>query len=98
MKLTVKKEEQKSSSLLKLAKDPYIMIVCGALIVSGMAISSCEPSLPLWMIQTMNNPPSWQLGLAFLPASGSYLISTILFGYIGHKIGRLICNIVFHGI
>jgi DHA1 family solute carrier family 18 vesicular amine transporter 1/2 len=88
----IKREEQKGPSLIILAKDPYILIACGAMTVCSMTISAVEPTLPLWMIKTMNNPPSWQLGLAFLPASLSYLISTVLLGPIGNKFGRYVAT------
>jgi DHA1 family solute carrier family 18 vesicular amine transporter 1/2 len=52
-----------------------------------MGIAMMEPSLPIWMMNTMN-PEKWQLGAAFLPASISYLIGTNLFGPIAHKMGR----------
>ncbi|KFM62307.1 Chromaffin granule amine transporter, partial [Stegodyphus mimosarum] len=47
-----------------------------------MGIATLEPSLPLWMMDTMN-APKWQQGAAFLPASISYLIGTNLFGPLG---------------
>lgn len=71
-----------------------------------MGIAMLEPSLPIWMMDTMC-APKWvtavskkftsrnlhallkqQLGVAFLPASISYLIGTNLFGPLGHKMGR----------
>lgn len=53
-----------------------------------MGIATLEPSLPLWMMDTMN-APKWQQGAAFLPASISYLVGTNLFGPLGHRMGRL---------
>lgn len=52
-----------------------------------MGIAMLEPSLPIWMMDTMC-APRWQLGVAFLPASIAYLIGTNLFGPLGHKMGR----------
>ena len=52
-----------------------------------MGIAMLEPSLPIWMMDTMC-APKWQLGVAFLPASIAYLIGTNLFGPLGHKMGR----------
>jgi MFS family permease len=66
-----------------------------------MAISFLEAAMPLWMIETMNDPPAWQLGLALLPVSLSYMIGAYAFGRIGHKLGRLLilvtktCDIIF---
>ena len=52
-----------------------------------------EPSLPIWMINTMHSE-NWQLGAAFLPASISYLIGTNLFGRIAYKFGRWLCSMI----
>ncbi|KAG8441086.1 hypothetical protein GDO86_006725 [Hymenochirus boettgeri] len=74
-----------------LLKDPYILVAAGALGVSNMAIGIMEPTLPIWMMETMCSP-NWQLGMAFLPASVSYLICTNLFGILSHKLGRWLCT------
>ena len=57
-----------------------------------MGIAMLEPSLPIWMMDTMC-APKWQLGVAFLPASIAYLIGTNLFGPLGHKMGRSVDNL-----
>jgi len=59
----------------------------GAITFANMGIAMLEPSLPIWMIDTMN-ASKVQQGIAFLPASVSYLIGTNLFGPLGHRIGR----------
>ncbi|VDM14213.1 unnamed protein product [Wuchereria bancrofti] len=46
-----------------------------------------EPSLPLWMMESWQ-ASSFERGIAFLPASMSYLIGTNIFGPLAHKIGR----------
>lgn len=83
----VKSEEQEGPSLKSLISDPYILVAAGAITFANMGIAMMEPSLPIWMINTMHSE-NWQLGAAFLPASISYLIGTNLFGKIAHKIGR----------
>ncbi|GFV29754.1 synaptic vesicular amine transporter [Trichonephila clavipes] len=62
-------------------------VVQSAITFANMGIATLEPSLPLWMMDTMN-APKWQQGAAFLPASISYLIGTNLFGPLGHRMGR----------
>jgi len=52
-----------------------------------MGIAMLEPSLPIWMMDTMD-ASRWKQGATFLPASISYLIGTNLFGPLGHKMGR----------
>ncbi|XP_030639323.1 chromaffin granule amine transporter [Chanos chanos] len=79
--------------LLTLLKDPYILISAGSLCFANMGVAILEPTLPIWMMQTMC-PPKWQLGMAFLPASVSYLIGTNLFGVLANKMGRWLCSMI----
>jgi DHA1 family solute carrier family 18 vesicular amine transporter 1/2 len=87
LKPGVNTEQQDGPSLRELVADPYILAAAGAITFANMGIAMMEPSLPIWMINTMHSE-NWQLGAAFLPASISYLIGTNLFGRISHKIGR----------
>lgn len=80
-------QESDPPSLRALITDPYIMIAAGAIIFANMGIAMLEPSLPIWMMDTMS-APRWKQGVTFLPASISYLIGTNLFGPLGHKMGR----------
>uniref|UniRef100_H3CK06 Solute carrier family 18 member A1 n=1 Tax=Tetraodon nigroviridis TaxID=99883 RepID=H3CK06_TETNG len=74
--------------LSRLLKDPYVLIsAAGSLCFANMGVAILEPTLPIWMLQTMCSP-KWQLGVAFLPASISYLIGTNLFGLLANKMGR----------
>lgn len=91
----VKSEPQEGAPLKTLVRDPYILVAAGAITFANMGIAMMEPSLPIWMINTMHSE-DWQLGAAFLPASISYLIGTNLFGRIAHRFGRLIFfNLLF---
>uniref|UniRef100_A0A8C8A7C1 Solute carrier family 18 member A1 n=1 Tax=Otus sunia TaxID=257818 RepID=A0A8C8A7C1_9STRI len=76
-----------------LLRDPYILVAAGALCFSNMGVAMLEPTLPIWMMQTMCSP-KWQLGMAFLPASISYLIGTNLFGILANKMGRWLCSLI----
>lgn len=93
LKPKIMKETQEGTSIITLIKDPYILISAGALAFANMGISSLEPSLPLWMMDTMS-APEWQQGAAFLPASISYLIGTNIFGPMGHKMGRWLATLL----
>ena len=93
LKPGVQVEPQEGASLKTLAKDPYILAAAGAITFANMGIAMLEPSLPIWMMNTMNSE-KWQLGAAFLPASISYLIGTNLFGRIAHGMGRWLCCMV----
>ncbi|CAL8248011.1 unnamed protein product [Merluccius merluccius] len=79
--------------LLTLLKDPYILVTAGSLCFANMGVAILEPTLPIWMLQTMCSP-KWQLGMAFLPASVSYLIGTNLFGVLANKMGRWLCSML----
>ncbi|XP_028325067.1 synaptic vesicular amine transporter isoform X1 [Gouania willdenowi] len=89
----VEPESQKGTSLLTLIKDPYILIAAGAICFGNMAIAMMEPTLPIWMMETMC-ARKWQLGVAFLPASVSYLIGTYIFGTLAHRMGRWLCALI----
>ncbi|KAF2981240.1 hypothetical protein EK904_014591 [Melospiza melodia maxima] len=81
----------KSSPFLVLAA--LALFDGGSICFANMAIAMLEPALPIWMMETMCSK-KWQLGVAFLPASISYLIGTNLFGILAHKIGRWLCALL----
>ncbi|ETE63258.1 Chromaffin granule amine transporter, partial [Ophiophagus hannah] len=86
-------ENIKGTSLLTLLWDPYILIAAGSICFGNMGVAILEATLPIWMIQNMCSP-EWQLGVAFLPASISYLIGTNLFGILANKMGRWLCSLI----
>ena len=65
----------------------------GAITIANTGIAMLEPSLPIYMMDTMK-ADKWQLGAIFLPASISYLIGTNLFGPLGHRVGRWLASLV----
>ncbi|VDP71060.1 unnamed protein product [Echinostoma caproni] len=86
LKPAVRPEEERGSSLVKLLRDPYILIAAGSITFGNMGIAMLEPSMPLWMWTKMR-AEGWQQGMAFLPCSISYLIGTNIFGPLAHRIG-----------
>jgi DHA1 family solute carrier family 18 vesicular amine transporter 1/2 len=68
-----------------------VWCVSGAITFANMGIAMLEPSLPIWMMDTMH-AGRWKQGVTFLPASVSYLIGTNLFGPLGHRMGRYFCS------
>ncbi|NWV45033.1 VMAT1 protein, partial [Daphoenositta chrysoptera] len=86
-------ESTKATPMSTLLRDPYILVAAGALCFSNMGVAMLEPTLPIWMLQTMCSP-QWQLGMAFLPASISYLIGTNLFGILANRMGRWLCSMI----
>ncbi|NXC91985.1 VMAT1 protein, partial [Cercotrichas coryphoeus] len=89
----VRPESTRAPPLGTLLRDPYILVAAGALCFSNMGVAMLEPTLPIWMLQTMC-PPQWQLGMAFLPASISYLVGTNLFGILANRMGRWLCSMI----
>ncbi|XP_045391204.1 chromaffin granule amine transporter isoform X1 [Lemur catta] len=89
----VSPESTKGTPLLTLLRDPYILVAAGSICFANMGVAILEPTLPIWMMQTMCSP-EWQLGVVFLPASVSYLIGTNLFGVLANKMGRWLCALV----
>ncbi|XP_007935112.1 synaptic vesicular amine transporter [Orycteropus afer afer] len=89
----VQPESQKGTPIITLLRDPYILIAAGSICFANMAIAMLEPALPIWMMETMCSQ-KWQLGVAFLPASVSYLIGTNIFGILAHKMGRWLCALL----
>ncbi|XP_053125753.1 chromaffin granule amine transporter isoform X2 [Hemicordylus capensis] len=85
-------ETTKGTPLSTLLWDPYILIAAGSICFANMGVAMLEATLPIWMMQTMCSP-EWQLGVAFLPASVSYLIGTNLFGILANKMGRWLCSL-----
>ncbi|CAJ0569271.1 unnamed protein product, partial [Mesorhabditis spiculigera] len=79
--------EPEGSSMKQLAKDPYIIVAAGAITIGNLGIAMLEPSLPLWMMESWQ-AGSFERGIAFLPASISYLVGTNIFGPLAHKMGR----------
>ncbi|XP_013411845.1 synaptic vesicular amine transporter isoform X2 [Lingula anatina] len=93
LKPRVTPECQEGASLKNLLTDPYILLAAGAITFANMGIAMLEPSLPIWMLDTMN-APEWQQGTAFLPASISYMIGTNTFGPLANKIGRWLSSLI----
>nr|XP_012146953.1 PREDICTED: synaptic vesicular amine transporter isoform X3 [Megachile rotundata] len=85
--------ETEPPSLKSLITDPYIVLAAGAITFANMGIAMLEPSLPIWMMDTMG-ASRWKQGATFLPASISYLIGTNLFGPLGHRMGRWLASLI----
>ncbi|KAK5650016.1 hypothetical protein RI129_001045 [Pyrocoelia pectoralis] len=89
----VVRQETDAPSLKSLVSDPYIIIAAGAITFANTGIAMLEPSLPIWMMDTMS-AGRWKQGVTFLPASISYLIGTNLFGPLGHRMGRWLAALI----
>ncbi|XP_062613862.1 synaptic vesicular amine transporter-like [Saccostrea cucullata] len=80
-----------TTSIVELMKDPLILTTSGIIMLTTMAMSTLEPTIPIWILYTMK-AQNWQLGLVFLPDSIGYLIGTNAFGVVARKVGRWICS------
>ncbi|BET01851.1 Solute carrier family 18 (Vesicular [Nesidiocoris tenuis] len=87
------KQEVEDAPLKDLIRDPYILLAAGAITFANTGIAMLEPSLPIWMMDRMGSG-KWEQGVAFLPASVSYLIGTNLFGPLGHRMGRWLATLL----
>ncbi|XP_019616876.1 PREDICTED: synaptic vesicular amine transporter-like isoform X1 [Branchiostoma belcheri] len=76
-----------------LLRDPYIVIAAGSICFANMAIALLEPTLPIWMMDTLD-APSWQIGSIWLPSSIAYLVGAYMFGFIATKLGRWLCGLL----
>ncbi|CAF1403539.1 unnamed protein product [Didymodactylos carnosus] len=70
----ITKQAVQRKSVIKLLRDPYIILAAGTTTCAYLTIGTLEGTLPIHMITTMNSSAT-QAGLAFLPLSLSYLIS-----------------------
>ncbi|CDW56296.1 synaptic vesicular amine transporter [Trichuris trichiura] len=89
----VSQAQLKSSSFKALLTDRYILISGGAITIGNLGIAMLEPTLPLWMMDTMRATPA-TIGAAFLPASLSYLVGTNIFGPLAYRIGRWLSALI----
>lgn len=60
-------ERPKGTPIWRLFIDPYIACAAGALMMSNVSLAFLEPTISLWMKDTMN-VNEWQMGLIWLPA------------------------------
>nr|XP_039261023.1 synaptic vesicular amine transporter-like [Styela clava] len=61
----------------KTLKDPYILLAASAIVFGNLSIAVIETGLPTWMMTTMC-AKKWMLGVAALPSSISYLLTTTI--------------------
>ncbi|KAL5966832.1 Synaptic vesicular amine transporter [Taenia solium] len=87
LKPSIRPEQERGTAIVKLLRDPYILVAAGALTFGNIGIAILEPALPMWMKEHMN-ADNWAQGIAFLPASVSYLLGTNIFGIVAHRIGH----------
>ncbi|GFY11644.1 vesicular acetylcholine transporter [Trichonephila clavipes] len=61
-------ERPKGTPIYRLFIDKYIFICAGTLVMANVSLAFLEPTITLWMKNTMDNVDEWQMGLIWLPA------------------------------
>ncbi|RWS31091.1 vesicular acetylcholine transporter-like protein [Leptotrombidium deliense] len=56
-----------------LLRDPYIAVCAGALVMGNMSLAFVEPTISIWMQDTMQLE-EWQIGMIWLPAFFPYVL------------------------
>lgn len=60
-------EPKSTIPIWRLLMDPYIAVCAGALMMSNVALAFLEPTISLWMEDTMTHD-NWKIGMIWLPA------------------------------
>ena len=63
--------------IYKLILDPHIAVAAGALSMSNVALAFLEPTMAIWMEDTMQ-AVSWQTGIIWLPAFFPHVFGVVL--------------------
>ena len=65
--LLSREERPTGTPIYRLLMDPYIAVTAGALAMSNVSLAFLEPTISLWMKQTMG-ADEWQIGFCWLPS------------------------------
>ncbi|KAG8441095.1 hypothetical protein GDO86_006730 [Hymenochirus boettgeri] len=76
-----------------LLKDPYILLLVGALCICRFNVGVMGITVPIRMMDTMC-APSYQIGLGMIPTAVTYLVFIHPFVALSNKVGRWVCNAV----
>lgn len=61
-------ERPKGTPMWKLFIDKYIFVAAGTLVMANVSLAFLEPTISIWMKNTMEGIDEWQIGLIWLPA------------------------------
>lgn len=61
-------EAPKGTPIYVLFRDPCIACCSGALIVANVSLAFLEPTISIWIRNTMSDIEEWQMGMIWLPA------------------------------
>jgi len=66
-----------SIPIWQLMMDPYIAVCAGALMMSNVALAFLEPTISLWMEDTITTE-NWKIGMIWLPAFFPHVLGVII--------------------
>ncbi|KAG7211841.1 hypothetical protein KM043_011064 [Ampulex compressa] len=69
--------ESSTIPIWRLLMDPYIAVCAGALMMSNVALAFLEPTISLWMEDTMTHD-NWKMGMIWLPAFFPHVIGVMI--------------------
>lgn len=70
-------EKKVSIPIWRLLMDPYIAVCAGALMMSNVALAFLEPTISLWMEDTITTE-NWKIGMIWLPAFFPHVFGVII--------------------
>ncbi|EFN67501.1 Vesicular acetylcholine transporter [Camponotus floridanus] len=70
-------EPKSTIPIWRLLMDPYIAVCAGALMMSNVALAFLEPTISLWMEDTMTHD-NWKIGMVWLPAFFPHVVGVII--------------------
>lgn len=70
-------EPKPTIPIWRLLMDPYIAVCAGALMMSNVALAFLEPTISLWMEDTMTHD-NWKIGMIWLPAFFPHVIGVVI--------------------
>ncbi|CAD7090443.1 unnamed protein product [Hermetia illucens] len=70
-------QQHETVPIWKLLMDPYIAVCAGALMMSNVALAFLEPTISLWMEDTMTHD-NWKIGMIWLPAFFPHVFGVII--------------------
>ncbi|GFO44752.1 synaptic vesicular amine transporter [Plakobranchus ocellatus] len=80
-------DDKNRSKAMGIAMSGAACGVLRAVMLTTMSMAVLEPTVPLWVMSTMDIH-GWELGLVFLPDSVGYLVGTHFFGPPARNMGR----------
>lgn len=70
-------ERPKGTPIWILFMDPYIAVCSGALIMANVSLAFLEPTISVWMMDTMN-ATQWQQGMIWFPAFFPHVLGVVM--------------------